>query len=238
MRTRAAARRPSSHGQVPKSGRAGRGGDSPRDERRGTATAVADETAKFEYLGGADAMVEPDRDIFEHIGSMMPGDSETGVVEVRNSSNVPVRLWFWAEEDIRGTEAAESMLSAMTIEIVDMDTERAIYTGLLHPDGYNDPIDLGLYAPGAGARLAYEVTLPAELTNEYMEQAAGITWTFAAEDEPETSGKTPLSDTKGAGGHYAKTGVETGGALGLGALFVAVGAGGIAIARKMGTASR
>lgn len=202
------------------------------------ATAVADETAKFEYLGGADAMVEPDRDIFEHIGSMMPGDSETGVVEVRNSSNVPVRLWFWAEEDIRGTEAAESMLSAMTIEIVDMDTERAIYTGLLHPDGYNDPIDLGLYAPGAGARLAYEVTLPAELTNEYMEQTAGITWTFAAEDEPETSGKTPLSDTKGAGGHYAKTGVETGGTLGLGALFVAVGAGGIAIARKMGTASR
>lgn len=207
------------------------------------ATAMADETAKFEYLGGADSMVEPDRDIFEHIGQMMPGDSEAGIVEVRNSSDVPVRLWFWAEEDVRGTEAAESMLSSMTIEIVDMDAEEAVYAGLLHPEGYTEPIDLGTYEPGGGARLAYEITLPSELTNECMGQTAGVTWTFAAEDAPvggePTDGRgdgTRLADTSGGGKSYAKTGVDMAGALGLGALFVGVGAGGIAIARKIETA--
>lgn len=185
------------------------------------ATAMAEESATIEYLGGADAMVKPDVDVFE-VGHMAAGESETGIVEVRNSSAAPVRLWFWAEKE--GSEAGHA--DCMTIEIVDMDTEQPVYAGLLSTAGSSDPIDLGVYGPGEGASLAYEIGLPPDAAGASDDPANAVKWTFAAEQ----------GDIRSAA--YAPTGVDASGVIGLGVLLVAIGGGGIVLSQKTAAASR
>lgn len=167
------------------------------------ATAMADETCRIEYLGGAEAMVVPDEDIFAQFGTMMPGDENSGIVDVRNSGDKPAKLWFWAEEETRTGGAGDDMLDEIVLEIVDMATGDSIYAGPLNPEGLAEPILLGTYEPGQSAELAYNLLVPGYLGNDYMDSSATVTWTFAAEEIVESSGDkggTHLADTSGANG--------------------------------------
>lgn len=197
------------------------------------ATAMADETCKIEYLGGAEAMVVPDEDIFAQFGTMMPGDENSGIVDVRNSGEKPAKLWFWAEEETRTGGAGDDMLDEIVLEIVDMATGDSIYAGPLNPEGLAEPILLGTYEPGQSAELAYNLLVPGYLGNDYMDSSATVTWTFAAEEIVGSSGDkggTHLADTSGANGSFfSKTGVDAMALLGLSGALVAVGAGGACV---------
>lgn len=155
------------------------------------ATALADETCKIEYLGGAEAMVVPDEDIFAQFGTMMPGDENSGIVDVRNSGDAPAKLWFWAEEETRTGGAGDDMLDEIVLEIVDMASGDSIYAGPLNPEGLAEPILLGTYEPGQSAELAYNLLVPDYLGNDFMESTATVTWTFAAEEIVESSWACP-----------------------------------------------
>lgn len=152
------------------------------------ATALADETCKIEYLGGAEAMVVPDEDIFAQFGTMMPGDENSGIVDVRNSGDAPAKLWFWAEEETRTGGAGDDMLDEIVLEIVDMASGDSIYAGPLNPEGLAEPILLGTYEPGQSAELAYNLLVPDYLGNDFMESTATVIWTFAAEEIVESAG--------------------------------------------------
>lgn len=197
------------------------------------ATALADETCKIEYLGGAEAMVVPDEDIFAQFGTMMPGDENSGIVDVRNPADAPAKLWFWAEEETRTGGAGDDMLDEIVLEIVDMASGDSIYAGPLNPEGLAEPILLGTYEPGQSAELAYNLLVPDYLGNDFMESTATVTWTFAAEEIVESSGGkdgTHLVDTSGAkGSFFSKTGVDAMALLSLSGALVAVGAGGACV---------
>lgn len=201
------------------------------------AQAMADDICKIEYLGGADAMVVPDTDMFEHFGTMMPGDENSGIVDIRNSGSKTAQLWFWAEEEVRaGSDTEEDLLNEIVLEIVDLATGESVYAGSLHPDGMTEPILLGIYEPGQSAELAYNILVPGYLGNDYMDAETGVTWTFAAEEVSEGGDAAQGDGTHlgNTGSFFAKTGVDVTGLLGLSGALVAVGAGGAYIvgARK------
>jgi len=181
--------------------------------------AAAGESCRIAYLGGAEAMVAPDRDIFEQFGALMPGDEACGAVEVSNAGAVPVKMWFWAE----GASEPDPLLSEALLEIVNMSTGECVYAGTLHPDGIETPIFLGEYAPGEGADLSWAITLPAYLGNEHMGRAASVTWTFAAQ---EAAGA--------GGGYFAKTGVDLTAPAALGAGLLACSCVAAVAARRAG----
>lgn len=196
----------------------------------GTKAAWGDETHDVEYLGGAEALAVADGNIFSHIDSFVPGDESTGTVRISNSGHNRVRVWCWAESEFTGNE---ELLSALQIAIVNSSTGKTIYAGALHPDGWNEPIALGDFAPGDGTELFYTLGLPIECGNEFMDMNAAIEWSFGVEEidangNPVNSGGDGSNSVASIKDRLAQTGDENG-ALMLSVLCIAVAAGAVAI---------
>lgn len=178
--------------------------------------AVADETFRIEYLGGAEGMVVPDKDLFGNVSTMVPGDECVGIVTVCNSGREPVSLWFQAEEV--GWREAEALLSQMELQITDTASGRVIYRGPLRMAEDIDPIALGTYDPGNSAELFWTISLPFRAGNSCQDAAASVTWTFAAEEDPGSSldrlpptGGLRPSESTGDGGDTMGIGLPEGG---------------------------
>lgn len=138
------------------------------------------------FLGQADQFVfHPgtswsDTDLFDNFEGLMPGDTRTEEISVRNASNDCdyVKIYLKAETVDDSTMA--DFLSQLRMVVKNGD--QVIYQA--SPDqtaGLSEYTLLGTYNPGDASTLDVILEAPITLGNEYMHQTGEVNWTFMAE---------------------------------------------------------
>lgn len=141
-----------------------------------------DEVFSVEFEGGAEGLVRVGEDFFSNWTRLMPGDSLTDEVEIRDAYG-PVAIYFRTE-----TLEEDPLLSSLEIEIKNDDV--VIYKGTMF-GALKDPVLLGDYQKGESSKLTYTVTVPSWLPNSFSMSATQTKWIFTAKlpvDLPNTGG--------------------------------------------------
>lgn len=170
-----------------------------------------------EYSGKAQKLVAAPDDFFGNLGRLMPGDTQTDSVEIRNTSDKTMELFFFAGYENQTKEQVE-LLSALEIQIKYDGKE--IYKGKLLQDGLNKGVSLGSYEPDKGGKMVFAITMPSALGNAFARRNAAVKWVFKTQEEEliPTPEETPVPTIVPAGQNPAPgTGtVSTGGKISTG----------------------
>ena len=148
---------------------------------------------KFEiqYDSETKALVSNEQDFFQNMGTVMPGDSFSDVIELKNAGTKAVDLYFKTF-----TEDAK-LLSKVKLNIKLGDKE--IYSGTLDSKELMNEIKLASVSAGETEQLKFSIEVPKELDNEYAMSSEKVRWMFSAGDVP---------DKMYSNGDGPKTGVE------------------------------
>lgn len=164
------------------------------------------------YQGGAEKFVflpgssYTDTDLFDGFKNVMPGDTLTQTVEVRNRflGTGSVRIYLRAvahdeqENPLSSAVAASGetvatmsdFLSQLYMEVWQGD--KCIYTGSPDElDGLKNNVLLGTIPRFKSTTLTVKLQVPAELGNEYANRVGEVDWVFTAEElDPQGNPKT------------------------------------------------
>lgn len=139
------------------------------------------------YEGGAEGLVRLGDDFFSNWGELMPGDSVSDTVTIRNSYYRPVSVFFRTE-----TVADDMLLKSLQLTIANQDT--ILYSGTL--DGaVKDKVRLAYLKQGEETVLSYTLFVPPDLNNTYARTQTKTRWIFSV--QPDTSG----GSSGGSGGN-------------------------------------
>lgn len=123
-----------------------------------------------EFKGGAEGLVKIGDDFFSNWGELMPGDTVSDKVLIKNNYSKSIYMYFSTE-----TIADDDLLKAVTLTINNGD--KVIYEGTM--DGaIKDKIQLALLRRGEEITLDYTVHVPAELTNKFALNETKTKWIF------------------------------------------------------------
>lgn len=115
-------------------------------------------------------------DFFSNWGQLMPGDTVSDKVQLKNTYGRSVTIYFQTE-----TIASDELLKAIHLEIRNKD--KIIYSGTM--DGaVKDGVELAYLRRGDTAELTYTLSVPAELNNKYAMMATKTKWIFSAVVKP------------------------------------------------------
>ena len=174
------------------------------------APAYADGTVS--YKGGAEKFVflpgsgYTDTDLFDGFKGVMPGDTLTQTIEVRNrflgTGSVKIYLRAVAHDEQTNPLSKEvaatgetvatmsDFLSKLYMEVWQGGTR--IYTGTPDQlDGLKNNVLLASVPRGKSVELTVKLQVPAELGNEYANRVGEVDWVFTAEElDPQGNPKT------------------------------------------------
>lgn len=143
------------------------------------------------FENGADGLVKTGEDFFSNWASLMPGDTVSGQVTLKNSYRRTVTMYFKTE-----TIADDAFLKALHLEIKNGDT--VIYSGTM--DGaVTERVKIASLAMNEEAILTYTVSVPKELNNSYALSKTQTKWIFSAYMSSSSGGG-------GGGGGHKTTG--------------------------------
>lgn len=125
---------------------------------------------------GDEIVAIPD-DFFNELGSMVPGDTLTGVIDIDNTNDYDEELYLKIEP-----ESDEDLLQKTNLRIIS-DEGTIFYDGALISDVLNQFHFLKKYRNGDAGYLRFEITIPKELDNTYSLKDAKMIWTFQAVHE-------------------------------------------------------
>ena len=144
------------------------------------------------FENGADGLVKTGEDFFSNWASLMPGDTVSGQVTLKNSYRRTVAMYFKTE-----SIADDALLKVLHLEIKNGDT--VIYSGTM--DGaVTERVKLASLAMNEEAILTYTVSVPKELNNSYALSKTQTKWIFSAYMSSSSGGGG------GGGGHKATGG--------------------------------
>lgn len=124
------------------------------------------------FEGGAEGLVKTGEDFFSNWGDLMPGDTMTDTVAVKNMYQQTVTIYFHTE-----TIAEDRLLENLHLEI--RDREKIIYSGALK-GAIEEKIALCRLRKGEESLLTYTLHVPAELNNQYARNQTSTKWIFSA----------------------------------------------------------
>lgn len=152
---------------------------------------------KVEYENNADIYINVPEDFFGKLGYVLPGDSITQQIKIKNTSKeeLEYQLCTNTTNDISGK--ALELLKKINLTINAED--KKIYDGSLYKI---DNCSLGKYKPDQESIITFTINIPKELENEYSELHTLINWKFSVMGAekvtpPEEEKTTPQTgDTK------------------------------------------
>ena len=164
------------------------------------------------YQGGAEKFVflpgssYTDTDLFDGFKNVMPGDTLTQTVEVRNRflSTGSVRIYLRAVAHDEQTNPLSEAVAASGETVATMSDflsqlhmevwqgDSCIFTGSPDElDGLKNNVLLGTVARFKSTTLTIKLEVPAELGNEYANRVGEVDWVFTAEElDPQGNPKT------------------------------------------------
>lgn len=152
------------------------------------------------FEGGAEGLVRTGDDFFSNWGELMPGDTVSDTVQIKNSYSRPVTIYFRTE-----TIADDMLLKALQLEIKNGDN--VIYSGTM--DGaITDKVTLAYLKSGEETKLTYTLSVPAELNNQYALSSTKTKWIFSAQLKSSSGGGGGGGSTSGG---YSDSGDNSGG---------------------------
>lgn len=137
-----------------------------------------------EYKGASEGLVINKDDFFSDFTTMMPGDVLEHDIELKNTGDNKIDLYFNTE-----TVDDSELLDAIQLQIsVD---GKEIYNGSINAEELNDKIKLGNYGDG---KMSFKVTVPAELNNHYSLLDSKVKWVFSADEQEPGGGISQVID--------------------------------------------
>lgn len=134
------------------------------------------------YQGGADAFVviPEDQDLFQNFKGVMPGDTLTQPVIVKNTVNSRggVKLYLRAETS---DETIKGFLEQMTLTVKQGETILS-QAPSDQTAGLTENVLLGAFYQEAQIPLEAILTVPISMGNEFQDAAGTIRWIFTAEE--------------------------------------------------------
>lgn len=181
------------------------------------------EAYTLSYDGG-EATLSSD-DLLAHAGPMWPGESYGGALVLSNDSDSPAEATLYmvgAEPGAANRDEAMELLERCRLTVSCGGS--AAYDGPLSGSAMAGPVRLGPIEPGGSAELAYEISLPADLGNEFALLVHEAAWGIEVAELPDSAGSS------GNRGPLAQTG--DGALLALAAIPAALAGGALAASRR------
>ena len=149
---------------------------------------------KFVFLPGNDSS---STDLFDNFKNVMPGDVVTQQITVTNNKEKvsKVKIYLRAEthtddesalgQDVQNalpdSVSMKDFLSRLSLKVKNGDT--VIYEASADQlGGLQENVLLGTFRQGEGTTLTVELSVPADLGNEYANRIGEVDWVFTAEE--------------------------------------------------------
>ena len=158
-----------------------------------TAMAAFADEPSVTYDGNArDFVFEPGSDssptdLFPEFKNVMPGDTLTDQITVKNDSRKKVKLYM---KSLGGIEEND-FLNQMTLKVslADASVSKELFDAPAdQTDGLSDWVLLGTLRAGAKVTLNVELLVPIALDNSFQEKAGKLQWQFKVEEISDGSG--------------------------------------------------
>ena len=159
----------------------------------GAGTVTYDGNAKkFVFEPGSD---HSPTDLFTDLKGMMPGESITQKISVKNdvSNDVKIKLYLRSSG---ASEGSEDLLSKLKLRVSQDGGSNLFDAPASETAQLTDWVCLGTFYSGAEISLNVTVDVPADLGNEYQNAVGHLEWHFKAEEFPVESDdpKGPQTD--------------------------------------------
>lgn len=142
-----------------------------------------------EYEGNSHKLVTASKDFFSNLGHIMPGDTLSDELVLKNTTNSDAELFFRTELPANLSEAALQLLEKIRLEIY-LESE-LLYCGNLKAQVLDKNHSLGIYKSGESQILTFKLHMPESLTNTYALREASVKWIFSVKNEELTISTPP-----------------------------------------------
>ena len=156
------------------------------------------------YEGSSKELVKNSEDFFMNFTTLMPGDTFTDQVELKNNHKNAMKLFFRTESE--NTELLSQIQLKLTL--VSGSKETVVYEGPLASEALTDKILLTQLSPKETEYLKFSIYMPEKLDNEYTLLSDDVKWFFSTEEIIETGVDT--GDSNRIGLYVAAMGLALG----------------------------
>lgn len=136
----------------------------------------------IKYEDGADEDINVPNNFFEGMKNLMPGDSYTSSVEIKNNNKKDAKYYFKLSIN-EENENYQELLNNTDL-IISSKNGQVLYNGKMIND---KKILLGEYNIGQEDKLDFKISVPKELENKYANLGSTLNLIFSAEYEKENT---------------------------------------------------
>ena len=125
-------------------------------------------------------------DLFKNFKNVMPGDSLTQSITVKNDEDNEVKVNIYLRA-LGAKEGSEELLSKLNLKVAKSSDNRMAYmfdAAANETDGLSEWVLLGTLYSGGEVNLEVTLDVPIELGNEFQDAAGYLEWEFKVEELP------------------------------------------------------
>lgn len=150
---------------------------------------------KFVFAPGSDYSPT---DLFENFKGVMPGDTLTQKIDVRNAADEKVNVKIYMRA-LGAKSGSEEFLSQMTLNVKAMDGAELFDAPADQTAQLSDWVCLGTFKSGANTSLDVSLNVPVTMGDDFQQAIGYLDWEFMVEEfpvddtNPKTGDETPIA---------------------------------------------